>query len=79
MSVENGICFPSRERFTRAAIVTAVVTLPIAGFVARREMSLRKTRQAEIDLADKSRLDAINASEESANSGDSGFVFPREI
>ncbi len=79
MSIENRLIFPSREKVAKAALATLVVTLPLAGFFARKELSLQNTKNKQQALAEKTRQEAIKASQDSNDSGDSGFIFPRGI
>lgn len=78
MSVESRLSFPSRERVFKAALATAVVTLPVASFLARREVSQFKIKKEQQALMDKSKQELSRELEDSNNSGDSGFIFSKE-
>lgn len=78
MSVENRLIFSSRERVFKAAIVTAAISLPVAGLLARREVAQSRINKEQQALMDKSRQKLIMESEDSNNSGDSGFIFSKE-
>lgn len=64
MGLESRLGFPSKEKAAKATIATLVFTVPIAGFIARREISLRK--------AEKRRI----FEEGNNSSGDFGAIFP---
>lgn len=78
MSVENRLSFPSRERIFKAAIATAVVSFPVAGFLVKREVSQFRIKKEQQALIDKSKKELITQPEDSSNSGDSGFIFSKE-
>lgn len=77
MNLENRIGFPSKAKALKLASATVVVTLPLAGYFAKRELSLRKIRSEEQKKAEL-RREALMASDDSINSGDSGLIFSRE-
>ncbi len=65
MGLESRLSCLSREKAAKAAVATTlVVGVPIAGFIARREISLRKAERQRI-------LEEGNNS-----SGDFGVIFP---
>lgn len=78
MTIERRLDFPSKKRALKFASATLVVTLPLVGYFARKEHSLRKTRNEEQNRIQLRKKEAFNISDDSINSGDSGIIFSRE-
>lgn len=78
MSIESRLGFRSKEKALKFASATLVLALPLAGYIARRELSLRKTKNEEQCMFESRRREAITISDDSINSGDSGLIFSRE-
>lgn len=78
MIIENRLGFPSRERVAKAAAVTLVIAAPVAGIIARKELSLRRAKKEQQDFEEETRQDAIRLFQDNNNSGNSGFEFPQE-
>lgn len=78
MVIESRLGFPSKEKALKVASATLVVALPLAGYLARRELSLRKTKNEEQNEFELRKREALRVSDDSINSGDSGLIFSRE-
>ena len=78
MSIENGLSNASKERVVIATVATLVFTAPVAGYLVKKELSLRKTKKEQQVFAEQNLQEAIKVSKDSNNSGDSGFLFQQE-
>lgn len=65
MGLESRLGHLSKDRAAKAVVATLVFTLPIAGLIARREISLRKAERQRI------------MEEGNNSSGDFGIIFTR--
>lgn len=78
MSIESRFGLPSKQRAIKVASATLVVSLPLAGYLVRREISARRIENERSKNLDTRRTEMAKITEESLNSGDSGFVFLKE-
>jgi hypothetical protein len=75
MSIESRLGLSSREKAIKIASAAVIVSLPVAGMLVRREVYLRRTKQQEGEQEALVKRTAELTSEDSRNSGDSGFIF----
>lgn len=78
MSIESRFGLPSKKRAMKVASTTLIISLPIAGFLVRREFSSRRIKNELSRNLDVKRNESTRITEDSINSGDSGFIFLKE-